>query len=333
MVCSQVTSRIIAPTAEGSNGWVKSFSTHRSDCGIVICDASLVPRMPPEVSLSSSLDLPSADLSSHAEDSPPSDDLPSVDLAGPPAIVPEADRDLQVRLKNDGGRLMLFLPPEGDPTADDAVGLSWTEILQHLRMRLNAEERFWQPNTSVRLVSRDRLLDSRQLQELTDALSEVQLRLKRVYTSRRQTAVAAATAGYSVEQQAAATHLTSQPGETGQALAQPLYVQMTLRSGTEIRHNGTVVVLGDLNPGSSVVAEGDVLVWGRLRGIAHAGSKGNARCLIMALKMEPTQIRIADFVARAPETPLDQYFPEVAYVSPQGSIRIARASDFSRPQG
>jgi septum site-determining protein MinC len=298
----------------------------------VICDARLVyPSMTPEASLSSSVDAPEADLSQQDNDLP-GDDLPSSDLPSVPSTVPEADRDLHVRLKNEGGRLMLFLPPEGDRNAEDAVGLSWTEILHHLRLRLNAEERFWQPNTSVRLVARDRLLDSRQLQELTDALGEVQLRLKRVYTSRRQTAVAAATAGYSVEQQVAATLLTSQPAETGQALAQPLYIQMTLRSGTEIRHNGTVVVLGDLNPGSSVVAEGDILIWGRLRGIVHAGSKGNARCLIMALQMEPTQIRIADFVARAPETPLSQYFPEVAYVSPQGSIRIARASDFSRPQ-
>ena len=318
------------PKGRRINGWIKSLYTHSPDYGIVICDASLVPRMSPEVSLSS--DIPSVDLPPHAEDALDGDDLPSADLLANSAIVAAVDRDLQVQLKNDGGRLMLFLPPEGDTTADDAVGLSWTEILQHLRTRLNAEERFWQPNTSVRLIARDRLLDSRQLQELTDALSDVQLRLKRVYTTRRQTAVAAATAGYSVEQQVVATHLVSQPAEVGQVLAHPLYIQMTLRSGTEIRHDGTVIVLGDLNPGSAVVAEGDILVWGRLRGVAHAGSKGNARCLIMALQMEPTQIRIADFVARAPETPLAQYFPEVAYVSPQGSIRIARASDFARPQ-
>jgi septum site-determining protein MinC len=333
MVYAQVTSRIIPLGVGGSNVWVKSLCTHSPDCVIVICDASLVTRMTPEASLSSSLDLSSAESTHQVGDWPHGDDLPGVDLLNPPEIVPEADRDLQVRLKNDEGRLILFLPPEDDPTAADAVGLSWTEILHHLRLRLNAEERFWQPNTPVRLVARDRLLDARQLQELTDALSDVQLRLKRVYTSRRQTAVTAATAGYSVEQQVVATHLSSQPGETGQALAHPLYIQMTLRSGTEIRHNGTVVVLGDLNPGSAVVAEGDILVWGRLRGVAHAGSKGNARCLIMALQMEPTQIRIADFVARAPETPLAQYFPEVAYVSPQGSIRIARASDFTRPPG
>ena len=253
--------------------------------------------------------------------------------ATPPSTSPvEVNPTIQVRLRSEGGRLVLTLPPESEATNVNAsLALTWGEIWQQFKQQLDAKERFWQPSTSVDLVVNDRLLDSRQLQAIADALTEVQLQLKRVFTSRRQTAVAAATAGYSIEQSAASvTPLNQAQPEAGQAMDEPLYVQMTLRSGTEIRHSGTVVVLGDLNPGSSVIAEGDILVWGRLRGVAHAGCKGNARCLIMALQLEPTQIRIADFVARAPETPPAQYHPEVAYVAPQGNIRIARATDFVR---
>lgn len=243
------------------------------------------------------------------------------------------DRDQQVRLKSEGGRLLLMLPTEGEFEADNpASALSWNEIAQQLRQRLHSGERLWQAETSVHLIARDRLLDGRQLQEISDALAEFQLRLKRVYTSRRQTAVAAATAGYSVEQQSSIAQLNQSGAEAPQALADPLYLQTTLRSGADIRHNGSVIILGDLNPGSSVVADGDILVWGRLRGLAHAGAKGNGRCLIMALQMEPTQLRIADFVARPPETPPTEYYPEVAYVTPQGAIRIARAIDFYRTQ-
>ncbi|MBL1177465.1 septum site-determining protein MinC [Pantanalinema sp. GBBB05] len=258
-----------------------------------------------------------------------------------PADIPDTEhdpsrdhpRDQQVRLKSEGGKLLLMLPPAGEPADENpATALNWTDIWQQIRQRLNAGERFWQPDTAVYLHARDRLLDGRQLQAIADALSEAQLRLKRVYTSRRQTAVAAATAGYSVEQQSQVAQLNQAPTEATQALAEPLYLQTTLRSGGDIHHNGTVIILGDLNPGSSIVADGDILIWGRLRGIAHAGAKGNARCLIMALQMEPTQIRIADFVARAPETPPAQYFPEVAYVTAQGNIRIARAIDFYRSQ-
>jgi len=243
------------------------------------------------------------------------------------------ERDLQVRLKSEGGKLLLMLPPEVESEVENpASSLTWSEVLQQLKQRLNAGERLWQADTSVHLIARDRLLDGRQLQAIADALTEAQLCLTRVYTSRRQTAVAAATTGYSVEQQSSIAQLNPAGAESAQAMEEPLYLQTTLRSGGDVRHNGTVIILGDLNPGSSVVATGDILIWGRLRGTAHAGAKGNAQCLIMALQMEPNQIRIADFVARAPENPPAQYYPEVAYVAPQGTIRIARALEFSRTQ-
>jgi septum site-determining protein MinC len=236
----------------------------------------------------------------------------------------EGNANLQVRLKNEGGRLLLMLPAETE--ASSSIG--WTELWQQLKQRLNGGERFWQPNTSVHLIARDRLLDVRQLQSIADALTEFELQLKRIYTSRRQTAVAAATLGYSVEQHSPLAHL-NQPTETGQPLAEPLYIQTTVRSGMEVRHPGTVVILGDVNPGSAIVADGDVLVWGNLRGVVQAGAAGNSRCLIVALRMEPTQLRIADAVARAPEQAPAEYYPEVAYVTPEG-IRIARALDFQK---
>jgi septum site-determining protein MinC len=175
------------------------------------------------------------------------------------------------------------------------------------------------------------LLDARQLQEIADALAEADLYLKRVYTTRRQTAVAAVTAGYSVEQGTpVVTHLRQeQPTQPGIPLADPLYLEGTIRSGAEVRHNGTVIILGDVNPGGSVVAEGDILIWGKLKGLAHAGCKGNAHCRIMALHMEPTQLRIAEQVARPPEASPAKYLPEVAYVR-NAHIRIAPAQDFAR---
>ncbi len=193
-------------------------------------------------------------------------------------IVPEdsadLDRDQQVRLKSEGGKLLLMLPPEGDGAEENPAAIfNWDDIWQQLKQRLNAGERFWQPDTTVHLIARDRLLDVRQLQAIADALTDVQLQLKRVYTSRRQTAVAAATAGYSVEQQPSISHLNQSNPESGQALAEPLYLETTLRSGADIRHNGTVFILGDLNPGSSITAEGDILVWGRLRGSPTQGAK------------------------------------------------------------
>ncbi|MBW4639529.1 MAG: septum site-determining protein MinC [Gloeocapsa sp. UFS-A4-WI-NPMV-4B04] len=235
------------------------------------------------------------------------------------------NHNLQVRFKNEEGKLLLILPAETETSSSS----SWADIWQQLKQRLNAGDRFWQPNTTVHLAAADRLLDGRQLQAVAEALGEVQLTLKRVYTSRRQTAVAAATAGYSVEQQTPSA--LNQPLTSSVPLAEPLYLQMAVRSGVEIRHSGTVILVGDINPGGIVVANGDILVWGRLRGIAHAGADGNSKCLIMALQMEPTQLRIADYVARAPTTQLTQVYPEIAHVTPEG-IRISIAADFSKSQ-
>ncbi|MBX9259010.1 septum site-determining protein MinC [Desmonostoc muscorum CCALA 125] len=252
-------------------------------------------------------------------------DLNSSDLPLPGNRV---NQNIQVQLKSEGGRLLLILPPESQVPASE---LSWSDIWQQTRQRLNAGDRFRISNTPVHLMAQDRLVDARQLQELAEALSEVQLRLISVSTSRRQTAIAAVTSGYSVEQLQPVTSLNTEPKATAIPQADALYLEMTVRSGVEIRHPGTVILLGDLNPGGIVIADGDIIVWGRLRGIAHAGAGGNLSCLIMALQMEPTQLRIADAVARAPEKSPMQFSPEVAHITPQG-IRIARATDFSRNQ-
>ncbi len=234
----------------------------------------------------------------------------------------------QVQLKSKEGRLLLILPSESQVSASE---LTWSDIWQQIRQRLSAGDRFRVSNTPVHLMAQDRLVDTRQLQELAEALSEVQLRLISVSTSRRQTAIAAVTSGYSVEQLQPVTSLSTEPTATAIPQEDALYLEMTVRSGVEIRHPGTVILLGDLNPGGIVIADGDIIIWGRLRGIAHAGAGGNSECLIMALQMEPTQLRIADAVARAPEKPPMQFYPEVAHITPQG-IRIAKATDFSRNQ-
>ncbi|NER22298.1 MAG: septum site-determining protein MinC [Symploca sp. SIO1B1] len=248
---------------------------------------------------------------------------PSVSTASPSDKA--VDCQIQVRLKREGEQLQLILPKSAE-MPDEAT---WLELWQQLKHRLNTGERFWQESTIVHLIADDQLLDGQKLQVLADALSEVDLKLQRVFTSRRQTAIAAVTAGYSVEQPTTAPSLEKNPAESTEVLAEPLYLQTTVRAGVEIRHPGTIVILGDLNPGGTVIASGDIFIWGRLRGIAHAGASGNRACRIMALQMEPTQLRIADAVARAPETPLSQVYPEVAYITSSG-IRIARALDFSK---
>ena len=93
-----------------------------------------------------------------------------------------------------------------------------------------------------------------------------------------------------------------------------LVARRTLRSGQQLRHPGSVVVIGDVNPGAEVVAGCDVVVWGRLRGIVHAGATGNAAAMVCALDLAPTQLRIAQYITRSPEGRRRKPQPEVARV-------------------
>ncbi len=235
----------------------------------------------------------------------------------PLATEPTARRDWYVQIQSADGEIQLILPSLAEANAETG----WTEIWEQLQQRLSGAKRFWQPMAAVHVYAQDRLMDARQLQTIAQGLEDVQLSLRSVHTSRRQTAVAAATAGYSVQQ-----YQPDVVQSKAVSSSEPLYVQMTVRSGVEVRHPGPIVLVGDVNPGGAVIAVGDIIVWGRLRGIAHAGSAGNENCLIMALQMNPTQLRIAGYVARSPEQGPEEPEPEIAHILNQ-AIRITAAAD------
>jgi len=75
------------------------------------------------------------------------------------------------------------------------------------------------------------------------------------------------------------------------------YYHTGLRSGQSIKYAGSVVIMGDVNPGSEVVADGNVVVLGALKGMAHAGAKGDKSCFVSALLLQPTQLRIAEHIS------------------------------------
>ena len=79
------------------------------------------------------------------------------------------------------------------------------------------------------------------------------------------------------------------------------WVKGPLRSGGRIDYPGNVVVMGDVNSGAEIVAGGSVIVWGRLRGVVHAGAEGDENAVVCALDLAPTQLRIAGEIAVSPK--------------------------------
>ena len=103
----------------------------------------------------------------------------------------------------------------------------------------------------------------------------------------------------------------------------PILINRTVRSGQVIRHSGTVIIIGDVNPGGEIIAEGDVFVWGKLRGVVHAGASGSESAMVGALLLAPTQLRIGGYIARAPDEKRSGSWPaEIARVR-DGQIIVA----------
>jgi septum site-determining protein MinC len=89
----------------------------------------------------------------------------------------------------------------------------------------------------------------------------------------------------------------------------------TVRSGQRLFYEGNLVIIGDVNPGAEVIAHGNIIVMGSCRGIAHAGSNGNTEACVAAYHLNPTQLRIADTIARSPDGDFEKPIgPEVAKV-------------------
>jgi septum site-determining protein MinC len=111
-----------------------------------------------------------------------------------------------------------------------------------------------------------------------------------------------------------------------------LYHAGTLRGGQALHHDGNIVVVGDVNPGTELVATGDIVVFGRLLGVAHAGAQGDDSAKVFALQLQATQLRIATCIAVDEDRSGGASEPEVAFVR-DGRIAIAPFSKAAEVAG
>jgi len=95
------------------------------------------------------------------------------------------------------------------------------------------------------------------------------------------------------------------------------FINGTIRSGQLIKHHGSIVIIGDVNPGAVIEARYNIIVLGSFRGIGYAGA-GDKRSVVAAYKLNPTQLKIADKIARAPDEKNleknNEQLPEIARI-------------------
>jgi septum site-determining protein MinC len=222
-------------------------------------------------------------------------------------------------IKGIGDRLVISIP-QGE----------WTEVLPELMHAIDERGDFFR-GAKVALQVDDRELGPAQLVALRQTLAQREITLWALLATNENTCAAATKLGIQIDASSSSSHEEEDDYVFDSDLSgdEAILVERTLRSGQRLRHPGHVIVLGDVNPGSEIVAGGHILIWGRLRGTVHAGAAGDEDAIVCALDMMPTQLRIASHIAVSPKR-RGRPLPEVAFVR-EGQL-IAEAWDTGNRQ-
>ena len=197
-------------------------------------------------------------------------------------------------------------------------GGDWDRELARLESHLGENPAFFHGG-QVALDVGERALTHAQIERVRSMVAHHQVEMWALLSTNPVTQSAARELGLVIEltSRRKAESASAQPSGQEDAKGpreEAIVVRRTLRSGQSLRHPGHIVIIGDVNPGAEVVAGGDILVWGRVRGLVHAGALGDEDAVICALDLAPTQLRIGGHIARSPEERPGQLMPEKASV-------------------
>lgn len=175
----------------------------------------------------------------------------------------------------------------------------WTAVQSALLASIEEKASFFH-GARLAMEVGNRVLHAAELGLLRDRLSDRGIALWAVMSASPVTEQTAQVLGLATRLSLPRPERTIRPLDTTLEGENSVFIQRTLRSGFKILSHGHVTVLGDVNPGAEVVAGGNVVVWGRVRGSIVAGADGNDQAVVCAMVLEPTQLRIANLVANLP---------------------------------
>lgn len=175
----------------------------------------------------------------------------------------------------------------------------WSTVTDLLLTTVAAQDDFFR-GARLAIQVNDRTLGAAELGSMRSALAEHEVTLWSIISTSEATQSAAADLGLSKDLEPRRTENDDIPVDTQLPGEDAVLLQRTLRSGHSVRHPGHVVVIGDVNPGAEIIAGGHIVVWGRLRGVVHAGAAGEESAMVCALDLVPTQLRIAGHITVSP---------------------------------
>jgi len=176
----------------------------------------------------------------------------------------------------------------------------WAEVEQSMLQEIDDQIDFLR-GAKLILDVENHDLNASTLGKLRDILSDRELSLWAVLSNSPVTEQTAQMLGLATKIHQAEPEQNSRAYDGFSDGDEALLVKRTLRSGNSIEFPGHITVIGDVNPGAEVVAGGSVVVWGRCRGMVHAGAEGDESAVVCALDLSPTQLRIAEKIAVSPQ--------------------------------
>jgi len=176
-----------------------------------------------------------------------------------------------------------------------------------------------QTNLNATLLTFDKNISCVELQNIIKALDEFKIKLDSIVTSSRETNVSAKhlkinTVFNYKDNNYKCNHLI-------ETASNDITHKGLIRSGEKISSNGNLIIIGDVNPGAQISAKRNIYVWGKLCGIAFAGSEGEESSFITSLFLNPLQLRINKTVATGPKERPNTNYPEIATLE-EGKIII-----------
>lgn len=163
--------------------------------------------------------------------------------------------------------------------------IPFEELLEHILDKFLGSEKFFQ-NAHVAISFAGRELSDEEEYRIIDTISQntsIHIicvidndEIREQYTKQK------------VEQ-----YLAAESENTGK------FYKGTLRSGQVLECETSIIIIGDVNPGAKIISVGNIVILGALKGIAYAGASGNEGCFVVALDMNPVQIKIGSIIGRS----------------------------------
>ncbi len=176
----------------------------------------------------------------------------------------------------------------------------WPELQEALMKHIDERVNFFK-GARIALDVGNQILHAVEMGSLRDQLSDHNVNLWAVLSNSPTTVQSAQNMGLATRLSTPRAERKVKSLETALSGDEAVLVQRTLRSGFKISFQGHVVVIGDVNPGAEIIAGGNIVVWGKLRGMVHAGAEGNEKAIVCALDLAPTQLRISEYISTAPK--------------------------------